>query len=125
MKGTLTIDCGHTKGVKPEDTITLEEAERLYGEDFNEHIAALKEVKILLTENQKVALASFIYNNGVQAFKNSSICKKLNVGDIKGTADVFDKYIKANNSTTGKLEPSQGLTNRRKREKELFLTPDK
>ncbi len=49
---------------------------------------------------------------------------KLNAGDIKGAANKFDEYIKVTNPKTGFLEPSQGLINRRKREKELFLTPD-
>jgi len=103
--------------------ILKEKAEELYRKDFESHSSILKEVTVPLTENQKTVLASFIYNCGVGAFK-TSILDKLNAGDIKGVLAKFDEYIYVTNPKTGKKEPSQGLINRRKREKELFLTPD-
>ena len=47
------------------------------------------------------------------------------MGDIKGAANEFDKWVYVKNKNTGKKEVSQGLVNRRKREKDLFLKPDK
>ncbi len=113
-----TIGYGHTKGVKQGDRITREEAEKLYREDFKEHSNALKAVKVSLSDNQKVALASFAFNIGPSGFKNSDVVKILNTGDYKGAAEELLKY----NKSKGRF--SQGLYNRRKKERELFLTPD-
>jgi len=125
----LTIGYGHTgkvdgKPIVPGMRITKEKAEELYRKDFEFHTAPLKEVKVPLTDNQKIALASFIYNLGPTGFANSSVCKKLNQGDYAGAANAFDKYIKQRNKKTGDLEVLQGLVNRRAKEKKLFLTPD-
>ena len=116
--GIWTIGYGHTKNVKQGDKITKEEAEKLYREDFEEHIKSLKEVKVPLTDNQKVALSSFIYNIGGAAFKNSTMLKKLNNNDFKGAANEFDKWIYDNGKKV------KGLINRRKKEKMLFLQND-
>ena len=69
-------------------------------------------------ENQKAALASFAFNIGPSGFKNSDVVKILNTGDYKGAAEELLKY----NKSKGRF--SQGLYNRRKKERELFLTPD-
>ena len=113
--GVWTIGYGHTKNVKQGDRITKEEAEKLYKEDFEEHIKPLKEVKVPLTDNQKVALSSFIYNVGGTAFKNSTMLKKLNNNDFVGAANDFDIWIYDN------WKKENGLINRRKKEKMLFL----
>lgn len=118
-----TIGYGHTglvdgKPITKGMVITKEKAEELYRNDFKAHIAPIKKVKVSLTGNQKIALASLIYNIGGGAFDNSTLLKKLNNGDYKGASDEFDKWVYQNGK---KLK---GLVNRRKREKELFLTPD-
>lgn len=112
-----TIGYGHTKNVKPGDKITKEEAERLYKEDFNTHIAPLKDLKTPLNNNEKIALASLIYNIGPNAFKTSTLYKKLEAGDKKGAAEEFERWNKQNKKVLN------GLTKRRQKEKELFLTP--
>ncbi len=112
-----TIGYGHTKNVKPGDKTTKEEAERLYKEDFNAHIAPLKDLKTPLDNNEKIALASLIYNIGPNAFKTSTLYKKLQAGDKKGAAEEFERWNKQNKQVLN------GLTKRRKKEKELFLTP--
>ena len=116
--GVWTIGYGHIKNVKQGDKITKQEAERLYTEDFKEHIKPLNEVKVPLSDNEKIALASFIYNVGPSAFKTSTLLKKLNAGDKKGAAQEFKKWIYDN----GKIQ--KGLVNRRNREMNLFLTDD-
>ncbi len=59
-----------------------------------------------------------MFNLGPNILSGSELLKKLNAGDYKGAADTFDRYI------TQKGKVLKGLVNRRKREKELFLTPD-
>lgn len=117
-KDKLTIGYGHTKNVKPGDKITQEQAEKLFEQDLSEHNDTLKHVKVKLTENEKAALSSLIYNIGGTKFYNSDLLKKLNAGDKKGAAEEFDAYI------TQKGTVLNGLVKRRKLEKELFLTPD-
>ncbi len=124
-----TIGYGHTgkvdgKPISAGMKITKEKAEELYRKDFEDHIQPLKKVEVALTNNQKIALASFIYNMGQGTFLRSGIFRRLNAGDFKGAADKFDEYIKAPNPKTKIREVSKGLINRRRREKELFLTPD-
>ena len=114
----LTIGYGHTKDVKFGDKITQKEAEKLLKEDLNEYIDSLKHVKVRLSENEKAALTSLIYNIGGTNFYKSNLLKKLNAGDKKGAANEFDNF----NKQKGKV--LKGLTSRRKAEKELFLTPD-
>ncbi len=119
----LTIGYGHTKLVdgKPITLgmkITKEKAEELYRKDFEEHTTGLKEVEVPLTSNQKIALASFMFNLGPNILHNSDLLKKLNSGDYEGAANKFGEYI----HQKGKV--LKGLVNRRRREKELFLTPD-
>ena len=113
--GVWTIGYGHIKNVKKGDKITRQEAEKLYAEDFKEHIKPLNEVKIPLSDNEKIALASFIYNVGPNAFKTSTLFKKLNAGDKKGAAQEFKRWVYDN----GKVQ--KGLVNRRNREMNLFL----
>ena len=125
-----TIGYGHTglvdgKPITPGMKITKEKAEELYRKDFESHTFPLKNVQVPLTNNQKIALASFIFNLGPGILnKDSEILKKLNSGDYSGAANEFDKYIYQTNKRTGKKEILNGLVNRRKKEKTLFLTPD-
>lgn len=74
-----------------------------------------KLVKVTLTQNQFDALVSFAYNVGLGAFRDSTLLKLLNSGDIDGASKQFERWNKAG----GKIV--DGLTNRRKAEKVLFL----
>ena len=75
-------------------------------------------VKVPVTDNQLIALSSFSYNEGQQALKDSTLMKMLNAKiDKQLVAREFDRWVYAD----GKI--NQGLVNRRKAEKELFLTP--
>ena len=125
----LTIGYGHTglvdgKPIKVGMKITEEKAEELYRKDFETHTASLKDVEVPLTNNQKLALASFLFNLGPNILKGSDLLKKLNKGDYEGAANEFDKYIHQKNKKTGKNEVLNGLIDRRAKEKKLFLTPD-
>ena len=56
------------------------------------------------------------YNIGTRALSTSTLMKKLNAGDVKGAADEFLRW----NRSGGKV--MAGLTNRRKAEREVFLS---
>lgn len=68
-----------------------------------------------LKQNQFDALVSLAYNIGLEAFKESTLLKKLNARDYAGAADEFLRWNKAK----GKV--IIGLTNRRERERAMFM----
>ena len=78
--------------------------------------AVSKMLKVSVTQNQYDALVSLAYNIGTRALSTSTLMKKLNAGDVKGAADEFLRW----NKSGGKV--MAGLTNRRKAERELFLS---
>jgi lysozyme len=114
--GVWTIGVGHTAGVKEGDAITEEEAQSLFESDcaqFQQEASKLIRVKV--TENQFIALMSFIFNFGTEKFKRSSVLRNLNAGAITQAAESFLLWNKAG----GKV--SNGLVRRRKAERALFL----
>lgn len=79
--------------------------------------AVRKYVKVKLNQNQYAALVSAVYNIGEPAFKSSTLLEKLNKCDYEGAAKEFLKW----NKSDGKVV--DGLTKRRKKEKDLFSKP--
>ena len=118
----LTIGYGWTfpvdgKPIKRGMTIDQATADRLLKTGLVSYERdVLKLVRVRLTQNQFDALVSFAYNVGPRALSTSTLLKKLNAGDIAGAADEFLRWNKAG----GKVMP--GLTNRRKAEREVFLS---
>lgn len=71
-------------------------------------------VKVPLTDNQFGALVSFTYNVGDNAFKQSTLLKKLNGGDYASVPAQMARW----NKNDGKVMP--GLVNRRAAEAGLW-----
>lgn len=118
--GTITYSDGTV--VKLGDTITKEAAEKA----LLEHVRGInyqmnKLIKAPLTQNQYNALTSFVYNLGIGAFQKSTLLKRLNQKLYTVAAEQFLQWDKAR--VKGKLTKIKGLTIRRQKEKELFLTP--
>lgn len=120
--GVPTIGYGTTvypNGIKvklSDQKITQQLAETF----LQHHVNAIEKdvsrlVKVTLSQNQFDALMSFVYNVGLGAFRDSTLLKLLNAGDIDGASKQFERWNKAN----GKIV--DGLTNRRNAEKALFL----
>ena len=72
-----------------------------------------------LTQNQFDALASFIYNIGRTAFIGSTMYKLIKLGKMQEAAEQFLAWNKI--TKNGVKVVSSGLTNRRKKERALFL----
>lgn len=119
--GVWTIGYGDTgpdvvKGL----VITKAQAEeRLRGRlrEFEGYVNRL--VKVELTQNQFDALVSLVYNIGPTNFSTSTLLRKLNASDYLGAADQFPVWNKGR--VGRKLVVINGLTNRRREERELFL----
>ena len=119
--GIWTIGYGDTgpdvvKGL----VITKEQAENRLSKRLVEFEGYVnKAVKVKLTQNQFDALVSLVYNIGPTNFNNSTLLRKLNASDYAGAADQFLVWNKGR--VDGKLVVINGLVNRRKAERELFL----
>jgi lysozyme len=118
--GNETIGYGHLvlEGENYSKPITREEAKRLLEADLKFAISAVNEsVKSVLKQNEFDALVSLTFNIGVGAFKSSTILKIINSGKII-SPETFNAWNKVN----GKI--SQGLSNRRQDELELYRDGD-
>lgn len=115
--GVPTIGWGHTgPEVRMGQKISEQEAEALFRQDIAKFERGIQsKITAPVTQNQYDALVSFAYNVGLGAFAKSTLLKKLNAGDITGAAEEFGRWNKAQ----GKV--LKGLTNRRQKEKEVFL----
>jgi lysozyme len=96
-------------------TITPAQAEAALEYDLNETAAAVESlVHVDLTDNQFGALVSFAFNVGVEAFKTSTLLKKLNKGDYAAVPAEMARW-KYNDG-----EVMDGLINRRAAEAGLW-----
>ena len=116
--GVKTIGYGHAiKRGEDFTKITKDEAHELLLKDTEQ---AMTEVtvanSVLLTDNQKIALTSFVFNVGISAYMKSTLRIKLQQGKITEAADEFNRWNKAK----GQVLP--GLVKRRAEERALFLT---
>ena len=117
--GIWTIGIGHTKNVKEGDIITNTEAQNLFDEDSEWVVRAIYRQKLTLTQNQFDALFSLVFNIGEAHFYSSTVLKLIKSGAKRKDIEM---YWKAWNKAriNGELVISKGLSERRKREVELF-----
>ncbi len=119
--GVWTIGFGTTKypngiHVKKGDTCTLDQARVYMQHDLKVFERAVREaVLVPLNQNQFDALVSLAYNIGTNAFKKSTLVKRLNEGNYQSAANQFDVWVNAGGKRM------EGLVNRRAREKALFM----
>lgn len=114
-----TIGYGHTRGVRPGDTCSEEQATTWLREDLRTAEHAVRQlVAVPLSQGQFDALASFVFNVGRTAFANSTLLRLLNTGDAAGAADQFTRW---NRGADG---PLPGLVSRRAAERTLFLSQE-
>lgn len=106
--GVLTIGWGHTGDVYPGQTITQQEADRLFDTDIVRYEIPVRAYNVD-NQNKYDALVSFCYNCGPGALQDV-----MTSGDITGTMGL---YVKGGGVTL------PGLVRRRKEEIELYNTP--
>jgi lysozyme len=118
--GILTIGVGHTGLVRGQaitgaTVITSLEAEALLKTDLVVAQKAIANwVSVPLKQVQYDALCSFIFNCGINAFKGSSLLRKLNLHEYNDASLELLKWCKVGGKT------DSGLLNRRKAEQLLF-----
>ena len=95
-------------------TDALELLEIVANKDFADEI--FPSIKVPVAQNQFDAMVSLAYNIGTGSFLKSTLLKKVNAGDFTGAGEEFLRWNKANGKEV------LGLTRRREREKQLFLS---
>ncbi|MCR4308360.1 MAG: lysozyme [Candidatus Berkelbacteria bacterium] len=114
--GVSTFGFGTTKGVKPGDKISVEQALVRALSDVSKFEGALKKcVKVPLSQNEYDAYVSLAYNIGATAFCTSTLVKKLNLLDYSGACREISRWNKVG------VEVSRGLKARRAREYALCI----
>jgi lysozyme len=121
--GVWTIGFGSTynidekRPVKEGDTIDETTAIRWLNTIAGDLQNQIKKViTVSVNQNQLDSLTSLAYNIGLSAFKKSTLLKRLNANYLKiQIADEFLRWNKLNGLI------NQGLSNRRSKERELFL----
>lgn len=120
--GVWTIGYGLTTaaGIVPVTagmTITQRQADAYLEQALVKYETAVERaLKRKPTQAQFDAMVSLCYNIGPGAFAGSSVVRRFNEGNIAGAADAFLMWTKAGGREL------QGLVNRRKDERKLFLT---
>ncbi len=95
----------YTQGLSDQEVLDL------LAQDLERFEAAVNDaVQVALNQNQFDALVSFAFNVGTQAFKSSTLLKKLN----QGLHDEVPAQLRRWNKAGGKV--IQGLINRREKE---------
>lgn len=122
IAGVPTIGVGHTRKVYMGQKATEADVDYWLQEDLKEAEQAVEAyVHVPVNQNMYDALVSLVFNIGASQFRTSTMLRKLNEGLYKDASEQFLVWNKITNPKTGKLEESKGLSNRRAREKKLFL----
>jgi lysozyme len=111
--GNVAIGYGHD--ITGTET-TLDPDQLLEGDIKTASDAVDSVVNVPLTENQRTALISLVYNIGAGAFASSTLLSMLNAGNYAGAADQFGRWI----HSEGVVVPD--LVRRRAEERALFLS---
>ena len=121
--GVYTQGFGHTTGITQYSApITREQAIAWLQEDMQNAINDIEDkISVPLTDNQKIALISLVFNEG-PAPLNGHLGEYLNSGDYDLAAAQFSSWVYIHEN--GEAIKSDGLVTRRAAEKTLFLTPD-
>ncbi|MDB5417391.1 MAG: lysozyme family protein, partial [Phenylobacterium sp.] len=120
--GRWMIGYGHTLTAREGAEVTPEDAEALLLYDLIAVTHAINEWTYApLTANQFDALASFVFNIGLDNFRRSGVLKRLNEGALIQAACAMELWRKA--EFGGERIVIDALVRRRASEKALFLTP--
>ena len=118
VAGVWTIGYGHTgPDLVPGMTIIETQAEVLLLADLADAIQCVNQaVTADLTQCQFDALVDFCFNAGRGNFVNSTLLRRLNLGDVAGAAAQFALWVHAGGKVVA------GLVRRRNAEADLFMS---
>lgn len=116
--GVWTIGYGSTgPDIGPGLTWAPKQCETRLNNDLQVLAARMRSFfKVTPTLPQLSAMTSLTYNIGIGAFRDSTLLRLFNSGDVAGAAAQFSVWCKVNGQVVG------GLVNRRLKERILFLS---
>ncbi|MHB8530821.1 MAG: lysozyme [Caulobacteraceae bacterium] len=121
--GRWTIGYGHTRGARADAKVDERDAEALLAWDLIAVTDAINEwTHAPLSQNQFDALASFVFNIGLENFRRSTTLRRLNEGRMLEAAAAMELWRRAD--FEGERIVIDALVRRRASEKILFLKPD-
>lgn len=116
LGGVLTYCTGATEDAQWGKSYTPAECKAQLDKDLERHAEGMLAcVHVPLTNGQKVAYTDFTYNAGVYAFCRSTVARKANEGDVKGSCDALLAWDKVGSKVV------KGLQIRRQQEREFCL----
>jgi lysozyme len=124
VAGIWTIGYGHIRGVREGMTITEPQATEFLQQDLADTETAVDAMtsSAPTTNNQYAAMVSLCFNIGSGNFRTSSVLRFHLARDYTSAADAFLLWDKSH--VNGQLVEVQGLLNRRRAERDLYLTQD-
>jgi lysozyme len=120
--GGWTIGYGHTRTARAGAEVSERDAEALLLYDLIGVAHGVNEaVYTPLTQNQFDALCAFTFNVGLEAFRHSTVLRRINEGSLLQAASAMELWRKAD--FDGEPILVDALVRRRSAERALFLTP--
>jgi len=116
--GVPTVCFGETRGVKMGDRYTMDECRAMLGDGIIEFEAGMRKCLVApdkVPEKAYISYLSLSYNIGTSAFCGSTVARKANAGDYRGSCDAILAWNKAGGRVV------QGLVNRRADERRICL----
>ena len=121
--GRWTLGYGHTRTARSGAKVSEADAEALLAWDLIAITDAINEwTHAPLNQNQFDALASFVFNIGLENFRRSTTLRRLNEGRMLEAAAAMELWRRAD--FEGERIVIDALVRRRASEKLLFLKPD-
>lgn len=91
-----TICRGHTKGVYRGMRATHEQCDQWYAEDLRvAERAVQRNVRVPLKQGEYNAMVSFVFNVGEANLRTSTLLRKVNAGDRRGSCNQYPRWIYA------------------------------
>ena len=124
VAGIWTIGYGHIRGVREGMTITEQQATLFLQQDLADTETAVDSMtsSAPTTNNQYAAMVSLCFNIGSGNLRTSSVLRFHLARDYTSAADAFLLWDKSH--VNGQLVEVQGLLNRRRAERDLYLAQD-
>jgi len=120
--GRWTVGYGHTKSARGGVTISEADASALLQYDLIEVTNTVNDLVFTpITQNQFDSLVCFAFNVGLDAFRASTVLRRINEGSMLQAAWSLEMWRKA--EFEGQEFVVDALVRRRAAEKALFLTP--
>ncbi|WP_342361425.1 lysozyme [Terrarubrum flagellatum] len=115
--GVITVCYGETRGVKIGDSYTKEQCDEMLGDALVDFEAGVRNcVPGEIPDKRRASYVSLAYNIGVGGFCRSTVARKANEGDARGSCDAMLAWNKAGGRVVA------GLTRRREAERKICLS---